>query len=75
MLPGFIYQAPYHWGKSFIRPNGFFFPETSFASAFAAAAAIIEMTCRRRPGRVLLYVAATVASLGGTDVTMLCQPP
>ncbi len=71
LLQGFIYEAPYHWGFAFARPNGFFFLETSFASAFAASAAIIEMTYFRRPAMVALMLGATVLSLGGTGITLL----
>ncbi len=71
LLGGFIYEAPYHWGFAFMRPNGFFFLETSFASMFAASAAIIEITYFKRPALVALMVAATFLSLGGTGITMI----
>jgi hypothetical protein len=71
LLHGYIYEAPYHWGFAFTRPNGFFFLETSYASAFAASAAIIEATYFRRPLLLGLMTAATFLSLGGTGVTML----
>ncbi len=71
LLRGYIYEAPYPWGGTFSRPNGFFFLETSFASAFCAAAAIIELSHFRRVGRSLLLLSATVASLGGTGIGML----
>jgi hypothetical protein len=54
-----------------MRPNGLFFLETSFASAFAASAAIIEMTYFKRPHLVILMLSATVLSLGGTGLTAL----
>lgn len=71
LLKGYIYEAPYPWGGTFSRPNGFFFLETSFASAFCAAAAIVELTHFRRIGRSVLFLGATAASLGGTGIGML----
>jgi hypothetical protein len=71
LLQGYIYEGPLHFGQSFMRPNGFVFLETSFASGFTATAAIIEMTHFKRPKMVLLMLAATIMSLGGTGITML----
>jgi hypothetical protein len=71
LLQGFIYDAHYPWYSTFQRPNGFFFLEPSFASLFAAAAAIVELTYFKRPWLVLLMLGATLASMGGTGLTML----
>jgi hypothetical protein len=71
LMHGFIYHAPYHFGFAFTRPNGFFFLETSFASAFTAAGAVIEATYFRRPGYFFLLLLATFLSLGGTGLTLL----
>jgi hypothetical protein len=71
MAQGFIYEGPLTWGYSFMRPNGFFFLETSFASLFAATAAIIEICHSRRPRIIMLMLTATLLTLGGTGIIML----
>lgn len=69
---GYFYEAGYPvWNAPFTRPNGFFFLEPSFASMFAASAAIIEITYFRRPFMLVLMVMATVLTFGGTGMTML----
>jgi len=71
LLPGFFYNARFPWYSTFSRPNGFFFLEPSFASAYTASAAILEISYFRRPWRAVLLVAATVLSLGGPGALML----
>jgi hypothetical protein len=71
LLQGFFYEAHYPWNSTFSRPNGFFFLEPSFASAFTASAAIIEITYFRRPYRLVLMLVATVLSMGATGISML----
>jgi hypothetical protein len=71
LLQGFIYDAHYPWYSTFQRPNGFFFLEPSFASLFAASAAIIELTYFKRPWLASLMLGATFMSMGGTGLTML----
>jgi len=71
LLQGFFYEAHYPWNSTFQRPNGFFFLEPSFASAFTASAAIIEITYFRRPYRLTLMLVATVLSMGATGISML----
>jgi hypothetical protein len=71
LLPGFIYEARYPWNSTFSRPNGLFFLEPSFASAFTASAAIIDITYFRRPYRTILMVVATFLSMGATGTLML----
>jgi hypothetical protein len=71
LLPGFFYEAHYPWNSTFSRPNGLFFLEPSFASAFAASAAIIDITYFRRPYRIVLMVVATFLSMGATGTLML----
>lgn len=71
LMRGFMYEAPYKWGQSFVRPNGFFFLETSYASMFAAAAAIIEATYFRRPYVFALMLLAVALTIGGTGVLMI----
>jgi hypothetical protein len=72
LLQGYVYEANYpNWDSPFQRPNGFFFLEPSFVSLFTASAAIVELSFFRRPVFVLLMIAATALSAGGTGVTML----
>ena len=71
LTSGFFYNAHYPWNSTFSRPNGFFFLEPSFASAFTASAAILEISYFRRPRYVVLMVVATVLSMGATGMLML----
>ena len=71
LLQGFFYEAHYPWNSTFSRPNGLFFLEPSFASAFTASAAIIEITYFRRPYRLTLMIVATVLTMGATGISML----
>jgi hypothetical protein len=71
LMPGFFYNAHYPWNSTFSRPNGFFFLEPSFASAFTASAAILEISYFRRPWCVALMVGATFLSLAATGISML----
>jgi len=71
LMPGFFYNARYPWFSTFSRPNGFFFLGPSFASAFTACAAIIEICYFRSAWRIALMVAATVFSMGSTGMLML----
>ncbi|WP_428491968.1 hypothetical protein [Rhodopila sp.] len=70
LMKGFVYIAHHPWYSSFIRPNGFFFLEPSFLSAFTATATIIEIVYFRRWYFVGLMVAATLMSTGGTGMLM-----
>ena len=70
LMEGFVYIAHYPWYSSFIRPNGFFFLEPSFLSAFTATATIIEIVYFRRWYFVGLMVVATLMSTGGTGMLM-----
>jgi hypothetical protein len=71
LMPGFFYNAHYPRNSAFSRPNGFFFLEPSFASAFTASAAILEISYFRRPWCVALMVGATFLSLAATGISML----
>jgi len=68
---GYCYDLHYPWYVPFSRPNGFFLLEPSFASAFAAAAAIIEITYFRRLRYILLMLVGTFLSLGATGTSLL----
>jgi len=71
LMPGFFYNSHYPWNSNFSRPNGFFFLEPSMASAFTAAAVILEVSYFRRRWCTILMVAATVLSVAATGVMML----
>jgi hypothetical protein len=71
LMQGFFYEDFYPWYSTFMRPNGFFFLEPSFASAFLASGAIIEITYFRRLSYFVLFSVATVLSLGATGMSML----
>jgi hypothetical protein len=71
LLQGYFYDAHYPWNSPFQRPNGFFFLEPSIVSMFTASAAIIELTYFARTRYVLLMIAGTAFSMGGTGMTML----
>ena len=70
-MPGFYYNAYYPWYSNFSRPNGFFFLEPSFVSAFLATATVLEINYLRRLWCVVLMSVATFVSMGATGVTML----
>jgi hypothetical protein len=71
LLQGFMYAAHYPWNSTFSRPNGFFFLEPSYASAFTAMAVVIELLYFKRFLIVGLMLLATVFSLGGTGMMLL----
>jgi hypothetical protein len=71
-VQGFFYEAHYPiFSSPFQRPNGFFFLEPSFFSFFTASAAVVEITYFRRPWVIILMVAATLLSFGGTGAAIL----
>jgi hypothetical protein len=71
LMQGYFYEAHLPWDAPFMRPNGFFFLEPSFASIFTASAAILEINYSRRLRRIILMLAATYMSTGATGVFML----
>lgn len=71
LVQGFYYEAHWPWNSPFMRPNGLFFLEPSFASAFTATAVILEVTFFRRPLYIVLMVLATGLSTGATGMLML----
>jgi hypothetical protein len=71
LTPGFFYNAHYPWYSTFSRPNGFFFLEPSFASAFTATATILEIAYFRRPWLIVMMGSATLLSMGATGALML----
>lgn len=70
LLPGYLYEAPFA-ADGFVRPNGLVFLEPSYASAFLAAALLIELAGRRRPWRLGLFAGALAGSMGATGLAML----
>jgi hypothetical protein len=71
VMQGYIYEAHDPWNSPFMRPNGFFFLEPSFVSAFTASAAILEIIYFRRLHCIVLMIVATIMSTGATGVSML----
>jgi hypothetical protein len=71
LLSGYNYDHEFSFGSDATRPNGFFFLEPSYVSAFLAAAFALELTGNRRPVRLCLYVSAMVACFGATGPVML----
>jgi len=71
LMVGYYYNAHYPWNSTFSRPNGFFFLEPSFVSAFLASASILEIAYFRRRWRAALMLAATFFSMGATGISML----
>jgi hypothetical protein len=71
LMVGYYYTAHYPWNSTFSRPNGFFFLEPSFVSAFLASASVLEIAYFRRRWRAALMVAATFISMGVTGISML----
>ena len=69
-LTGFMYEAPIKWGQPLMRPNGFFFLEPSFVSAFCACALVLEASARQRLWRLVWYGGALVASTGATGLVL-----
>lgn len=71
LLQGYNYHAPISWGAAFIRPNGFFFLEPSFASSFLACALVIELVFFHRLWRILVYAGALIGTMGATGMLMV----
>jgi hypothetical protein len=71
LLDGYNYAAPIAWGHAFVRPNGYFFLEPSFTSAFIASALIVELMFFNRPMRILLYAAGLLGTVAATGVLMM----
>jgi hypothetical protein len=71
LLPGYIYEGGIRWGFAFIRPNGLFFLEPSFASMFIATALILELTEFSRPLRIGLYAGALIGCVAATGFVVL----
>lgn len=71
LTTGFYYNAHYPWDSPFSRPNGFFFLEPSFVSAFLATASILEIAYFRRFKLIVLMAGATCLSMGDTGIAML----
>jgi len=71
LAQGYFYEAHYPWYATFTRPNGFFLMEPSYASAFVAAALIVEITYFRRLYMIALMLGALIFTLGATGMSML----
>ena len=71
LIQGFNYAAPITWGEAFIRPNGLFFLEPSFASSFLSSALLIELMFFRRVWRIALYGGSLLGTVAATGVLMV----
>jgi hypothetical protein len=71
LLHGYNYAAPIAWGQQFVRPNGFFFLEPSFASSFLASALIVELKFFHRLWRIVFYAAALLGTFAATGIVMV----
>ena len=63
---GFNYDNIYHFGEAFKRPNGLFFLEPSFVSAFIGIALVIELTFFRRLRWLAFFAIGLVATFAAT---------
>ncbi len=71
LLPGYVYEAPIHYGATFVRPNGLFMLEPSSISLMLAISLIIEVMYFRRLWRMLFFAVALIGCLGGTGMVMM----
>lgn len=67
----YVYVQPIEWGSKWMKPNGYWFLETSFVSQFCAMSLVIEC-CRKQR----LFYLATLASgllltFGGTGLMLV----
>ena len=72
----YVYAQPLEWGARYMKPNGFFFLETSYVSQFVAMCLILEVAFFQRFKQLVAYGVALVLSFGGTGMTLalLCAP-
>ncbi|HET9068881.1 MAG TPA: hypothetical protein VFN28_09565 [Amaricoccus sp.] len=71
LLPGYIYRASTEAWRTWDRPNGVFFLEPSFCSAFLALAFLNEALWLRRTGLAALFLAALLLSGGATGLLLV----
>lgn len=71
LLPGYVYQSSTAEWRTWDRPNGVFFLEPSFCSAFLALAFLNEALWLRRGGLALVFLAALLCCSGATGLVMV----
>lgn len=70
LLPGYVYQSSSEAWRTWDRPNGVFFLEPSFCSAFLALAFLNEALWLRRWPLAALFLAALLLCSGVTGILM-----
>ena len=71
LLPGYVYQSSSEAWRTWDRPNGVFFLEPSFCSAFLALAFLNEALWLRRRGLAALFLAALILCSGATGLMLV----
>ena len=71
LLPGYVYQSSSEVWRTWDRPNGVFFLEPSFCSAFLALAFLNEALWLRRRGLAALFLAALILCSGATGLMLV----
>ncbi|WP_340318200.1 hypothetical protein [Rhizorhabdus argentea] len=67
----YVYIQPLEWGARYLKPNGFFFLETSYVSQFIAFGLIIEICLFQRIRFLGALALGQVCSFGGTGMTLV----
>jgi hypothetical protein len=70
LLPGYVYESSTEFWRTWDRPNGIFFLEPSFCSAFLAFAFVNEALLLRRRGYALFFLAALTLCSGATGLLL-----
>ena len=71
LLPDYNTSYPIAYGASLYKSNGFVFLEPSFASQFLALAVLVQLRLGLRHRRIVLFVAALLATVSGTGLLLL----
>jgi hypothetical protein len=71
LFSGYNYVQSVSYGSSWLKPNGFFMLETSFASQLLAMAIITEAVLFKRWWVLLILALALVLTFGGTGTVMV----
>jgi hypothetical protein len=71
LLPGYVYQSSSEVWRTWDRPNGVFFLEPSFCSAFLALAFLNEALWLRRPWPAALFLGALLLCNGATGLMLV----
>jgi hypothetical protein len=71
ILPGYVYQSSSEFWQTWDRPNGVFFLEPSFCSAFLALAFLNEALLLHRPKFAALFFGALLFCSGATGLVIV----